>query len=278
MTKPTMIDGGVGKVAVHDFGGAGERVLIIAHATGFLAQVYRAFAQELTGDLRVVGVDMRGHGDSDAPSKEGDFDWRLIAEDLARAIDHIGASELHAFAHSMGGAAVLEVERTHPGTFTSALLFEPIIPPAVLQTEPAIATAARNRVRSFPSRGHALERYSARPPLGLFRADVLHDYVQYGFADTADGQITLKCSPESEANTFANAGTIRFMSLAEVELDVVIGRSGDGELPSELAQPAVDMLPNARLIDFPTLTHFGPLQEPVIVANEMRKLISSSSS
>ena len=218
---------------------------------------------------------MRGHGDSDDPSKEGDFDWRLIAEDLARAIDHIGASELHAFAHSMGGAAVLEVERTHPGTFTSALLFEPIIPPAVLQTEPAIATAARNRVRSFPSRGHALERYSARPPLGLFRADVLHDYVHHGFRETEDGEITLKCTPESEASTFGMGGSIALDSLTEIEFGVIVAKSDDGALPALLADAIADQLPNGRLQEFKGITHFGPLQDPVVIAKALQRLIAT---
>lgn len=278
MSEPTFIDGGAGQLALHDFGGSGDRVLLVAHATGFLAQVYRAFAQELTNELRVVGVDMRGHGDSDAPTAPSDFNWRYMAEDLAQAIDHIDANELHGFGHSYGGAAMLEVERTRPGTFTSAMAFEPIVPPTTLPAESPVVDAARRRLRSFPSRGHALERYSARPPLGWLRSDVLHDYVRHGFIETDTGEITLKCTPESEANTFAMAGTVPLGSLAEIELDVVIARSGDHEFAAALAEAAVDQLPNGRLLDFPTLTHFGPLQEPVAVAGEMRRLISSSSS
>lgn len=278
MSEPIFIDGGAGKLAIHDFGGEGDRVLLIAHATGFLAQVYRAFAQELTNELRVVGVDMRGHGDSDAPTDPADFNWRNMADDLARAITHIGATELHGFGHSIGGTAILEVERIQPGTLHSAMAFEPIVPPTTLPNGSPIVDAARRRLRTFPSHGHALERYSARPPLGWLRADVLHDYVHHGFSEAENGEITLKCSPESEANTFSMAGTVPLASLAEIELDVVIARSGDQDFAGALAQPAVEQLPNGRLLEFPTLTHFGPLQEPVIVAGEMRKLISSSSS
>lgn len=278
MSNPTFLTGSAGTLAVHDFGGQGDRVLLICHATGFHSQVYRAFADELVDDVRVVGVDMRGHGDSEAPRDPADFDWRLMADDLKVAIEHLEARELHGFGHSKGGAVLLEVERTLPGTFRSAMVFEPIVPPGKFPGETPIATAARGRLRAFPTRGHALERYASRPPLGLLRADVLHDYVHHGFRELADGTVTLKCTPESEANTFLMAGSIPLTSLSEIQLDVAVARSGDEGLAAGLVEAIVDQLPNGELLEFNTLTHFGPLQEPVVVANEMTRIIRASSS
>ena len=73
------------------------------------------------------------------------------------------------------------------------------------------------------------------------------------------------------------AGTIPMSSLAEIELEVTVARSGDGGLPAQLALAVQDTLPNAIALEFPTLTHFGPLQDPVIVANEMRKIMRAAS-
>ena len=279
MSTPKFIDGAVGKIAIHDLGGDGPETLLVAHATGFLGRVYRAFASELKNDLRVVAVDMRAHGDSDAPTNEADFDWRGMANDLTRAVEHLGAPTLHGFGHSMGGAALLEVERTNPGTFASAMVFEPVVPPATFGDQPTpIQRAAAARLRSFPSSGHAFERYSARPPLGLFRADVLHDYVRHGFSEDDTGEVTLKCSPESEAATFGMAGTIPLASLSEIALDVVVARGGDDGMVGGLVDSIVEALPKGNAVEFPTITHFGPLQDPVIVANAMRDLATASSS
>ena len=276
MTETTFIDGAVGKIAIHDLGGNDRETLLIAHATGFLGKVYQAFARELANDMRVIALDFRGHGDSDAPTTPADFDWHGMADDLARVIAHLSPSRLHAFGHSMGGAAVCEVERSAPGTFTTAMVFEPIIPPGPFPGGSPLEMAARVRRATFPSHGHALERYAARPPLGLFRADVLHDYVHHGFRETEQGEIELKCAPDSEASTFSNAGKIRLSSLDEIELDVAVAVSGDGGLPAQLAAKVAQQLPNGRLLEFPTVTHFGPLQDPVIVADAMRGLITAS--
>ncbi len=270
-----MIEGDVGPIAVHDFGGPGDATLIVAHATGFLGQAYAAFARELNSQVRVVALDFRAHGDSATPDEFELFSWHRMADDLQAVVDYLRSPTLHAFGHSMGGAAVLEVERRSPGTFTSALLFEPIVPAGPFSDtgESPLSKAALGRTRTFATSGEALQRYASRPPLGLFRADVLNDYVRHGFVDTDEG-ITLKCRPESEAATFIHAGELSLEMLPEIELAVVVGRSGDGGSPAQLARTVATELPNSRLRDFPTLTHFGPLQDPVSVALAMRETLA----
>jgi len=268
------IDGEVGRLAIHDLGGEGPATLIVAHATGFLGQVYRAMANELNDVAHIVALDFRAHGDSDAPANDDDFAWTGMVDDLLRVVDHISADVLHAFGHSMGGAAVLGAELDRPGTFRSILVFEPIVPPGKFAGESAIAAAARMRTRTFSNRAAVLERYSSRPPLGLFRADVLFDYVTHGFTDHEDG-VTLKCTPENEAATFGGAGSIRLDQLTALPTPVTVAKSGDGGLPAQLVDPIVNTLPNATLLHFDDVTHFGPLQEPVGVANAIRALIES---
>ena len=278
MSDPTFIEGAIGPLALHDLGGAGEDVLIVCHATGFLGRVYRAFAEEMTDHVRVVAIDFRAHGDSATPTNVEEFNWSGMADDLTAAITALDARTLHGFGHSMGGAALLETERRQPGTFASALVFEPIVPPGMFSDtgESPLSHAARGRLRSFPTRGDALQRYASKPPLGLFRADVLSDYVQHGFRDSEHG-VTLKCLPESESNTFTMAGRIHLGLMPEIELDVRVGRSGDGQLPARLAPAVAEALPNGQLIDFPTISHFGPLQDPVTVALVMLETMERAS-
>lgn len=268
------------ELAIHELGGpddrgAGEEVLIVAHATGFLGRVYRAFAECLTDRVRVVALDFRAHGDSTTPSTPAEFHWSLMADDLARVVAHIDAPVVHAFGHSMGGATILEVERLAPGTFTSAWLFEPIIPSDELSfpAESPLEIGARIRRPGFGSVAEALTRYAAKPPLGLFRADVLHDYVAHGFREAADGSITLKCLPESEATTFGMTGAIRAEAMSTVNVRTIVAASGDGGFPAAFAPHLVDAMPKATLMEFPFLTHFGPLQEPVSVAAAVRRHI-----
>lgn len=115
-------------IAVHELGGQGP-VVIVAHATGFCAEMYRPLAAELADRYRLVGLDFRGHGDSSLPAS-GDFAWPSMAADLLAVVDAIGGPAPYAFGHSMGGASILLAERTRPGTFRAAFVFEPIVFPA----------------------------------------------------------------------------------------------------------------------------------------------------
>ena len=54
------------EIAVYEFGGAGE-TLLVAHATGFCATMYRPLGVELVDRFRIVALDFRGHGRSARP-------------------------------------------------------------------------------------------------------------------------------------------------------------------------------------------------------------------
>ena len=282
--SPTFIDGGAGALAIHDLGGDGPATLIIAHATGFHGRCYRAFAHELAREARVYALDFRAHGDSDSPTSPDGWGWSQMTADLLGAIDFIGGqrpgSALHGFGHSMGGAAMLDAHRIGPDLFESVNVFEPIVPPRPFEVgESVLVKSALGRSRSFESFEAAIARYSARPPLGLFRADVLDDYVRYGFApstdENGDDAVILKCLPEHEAETYRGAGgDIRIDQMASLAGPVTVGQSGDGHFPSQLAVAVAEMIPDGLLTPFSELSHFGPLQDPVIVADAQRRLIT----
>jgi len=281
MSEPVMIDGVVGALALHHLAGAenSSHTLLVGQANGFHGRCYRAFAQAL-GDIRVFALDFRGHGESDAPAELDGFAWSGMTEDLLSAVGYLGSTgidQLHGFGHSLGGAAMIDLEREQPGAFASVFTFEPIMAPqASYDPDLPLTRSAEGRLRSFPTKEAALMRYAARPPLGLFRADVLFDYVHHGFADADDGSVTLKCWPEHEAEVYRRgAQSIHLDQAAEVESEIVVGRSGDGGFGAQVSGPIVELLPNGRVIDFPEITHFGPLQDPIGVAVVQRELIEA---
>ena len=100
---------------MYEFGGAGQP-LLMAHATGFCATMYRPLAAELVEQFRVVALDFRGHGRSARPGND-DFGWDRMAQDVLAVIDRLGTKPAAGFGHSMGGAALLMAEERRPGTF-----------------------------------------------------------------------------------------------------------------------------------------------------------------
>jgi pimeloyl-ACP methyl ester carboxylesterase len=259
-------------VVVHDLGGDGSN-LLIAHATGFCGRAYEPLARLLSTGHHVWAVDMRGHGDSPPPA-DGDFAWRGIMFDVLAATRAIGDEPLHVFGHSMGGAVALLAEAEHEGTFASAYVYEPIVVGPDLQglrTQNPMANAARSRREVFPSKEAALWRYASRPPLDRLAAGSLAAYVTHGFEDLPDGTARLKCRAESEARTFEASGTITSATVASAALPVLVATGGsEPESPIAAQLPGlVDALPNARLVVYRHLGHFGPFQDIESIARDV---------
>lgn len=258
------------RLVVQRFGGDGP-ALLLCHATGFCAMAYRALAESLTDRFTVYAMDFRGHGFSDKPTSEAEFVWSRMATDVRAVAESIDADDLFVFGHSMGGACSFQCELDNPGSFAGMFVFEPIVPtPAIAASEFVTASplerTARKRRRRFDSKTEAIERYGARPPLNLFRADILHDYVEHGFVAVDDG-IELRCLPEHEAATFAGAGIVTTETIRAIDIPVVVAASGDGDFPAEMAPVVASSLRHGTTARFDSLTHFGPMQDPAAVAD-----------
>jgi pimeloyl-ACP methyl ester carboxylesterase len=222
----------------------------------------------------VWALDFRGHGDSTAP--EGDrFHWDGFADDLLDVIDALDVGPISVFGHSLGGGVSLLAEHRRPGTLRSAFFYEPIVVPALEGMMPAgpsaMSEGARRRRPTFPSTAAALHRYASRSPLNELRADSLFAYVEYGFRELPDGSVQLKCLPEHEAATFSAEGkpTLEVAAKVQTPTTIAIGTTEEGWTPATFGPDIVDALPNGRLEVHETLGHFGPLQDPVAVAESI---------
>lgn len=262
-------------VAVHDLGGTGEP-LLLAHATGLCGRAYEPLAAALAPRFHVYALDFRGHGDSTAP-ESGDYSWQGMADDLLAVADALDLERVVGVGHSMGGASLLRAELQRPGLLRCAYLYEPIIPPASVPTaqgDNPMSSAARRRYDVFGSRADALARYATKPPLSHLRADALAAYVDHGLADVDDGTVRLKCSPEAEARTFEAPDKMTVDHLVGLELPTTVavgGRDGEGG-PAAFAPALVAVMERATLRTYAHLGHFGPLQDPETVAEDVLRL------
>lgn len=267
------------EVAVHDLGGHdGGPVVLLVHATGFNAGAWRPFAAALLPRHRVIAIDVRGHGMATTP--EGiDFAWRGISEDVATVLDSgvLPDGPLHGVGHSMGGACLVLAADARPGRFRSLWLFEPVIPPPggfpTTGTDAAnpMSEAAARRRPTFPSLDAAYDNYASKPPLDVFHPDALRGYVEGGFAPLPDGTVTLRCRPQWEAAVFRmTGGNPAWDALPAVDVPVTIAVGDESDPgPAAFAAAVADRLPAGRLVRYPHLGHFGPLQAPAELAADV---------
>jgi pimeloyl-ACP methyl ester carboxylesterase len=84
-----------------DWGGAGP-LAHFSHATGLCAGTYTPLVERLTPNLRVVGMDDRGHGGTQAPANPQKLkNWNIFVDDLERFLENLGEPVI-AMGHSRG--------------------------------------------------------------------------------------------------------------------------------------------------------------------------------
>ncbi len=256
-------------VSVHDLGGVGPQ-LLVSHATGFHGRCYAPVAHALADRYHSVAFDYRGHGNT--PRPDGPVDWHRYGDDaqaMAAALPH----PTFAFGHSMGGACLLMAAHRDPSLFSKIVVFEPIVfPPSGIRpdaSESPLSIGARRRREVFPSFEAAIANYAAKPPLMGFTGEALAAYVRYGFTEGEDGQVHLKCRPETEAETFEmgpHHDTWDLVPEIETPVLVVAGKVQEYQ-PSAIAAQVAERLPNATYLELPSFDHFAPMTHPAEMAD-----------
>lgn len=256
------------ELKVHDLGGEGPP-LLLAHATGFHGRVWEPLASSLTGYHR-WSIDLRAHGDSDAP-EDRPLEWYGFADDILSVVDALGLETPYGVGHSKGAASLLLAEQARPGTFQALYLFEPVVVPTDFVSghnpDNPLSNGARRRRDTFESLDAAYDNYASKPPFNTLHPEVLRVYVDHGFVAMSDGTVSLKCLPENEAEVYAHGMSHHaFAALHEVTCPVTIAVGVEDAVPAVFAGAIAEALPYGTLASFPDLAHFGPLEDPALIA------------
>lgn len=91
---------------------SGARAVMLVHGMRCDHRHMRTLFDHLATTHRVVNVDLRGHGDSDAPDSE--YSNEEMAGDLAWLADHLGLEQPVMIGHSFGGSLSLHLAATRP--------------------------------------------------------------------------------------------------------------------------------------------------------------------
>jgi len=255
------------EVAAYDFGGTGP-ALLLGHATGFHAHAWLPVVAGLRARFRCYAWDARGHGASGPPAS-GDFAWRRSGEDARAVAAAFGLDRPLAAGHSGSGAALILAEADHPGSWHALWLFEPVVPePAAIAGDNPLEAVAMRRKDRFASRQDALANFAAKPPFASFAPEALRLYVEHGFLDEPDGSVTLACRREDEAATYHEAVPANArarMPAMRLPVHVAVGALSTHFPPAAFAE-AVALLPDGTLEVLGGVGHFGPFEDPPLVA------------
>lgn len=118
-TKGT-IKSSFGSIYYEDSGEGGLPVVFV-HSFGGSTLHWEAQVNHLKKSRRVITLDLRGHGRSDAPNKM-EYAIDSLATDIAAVVDSLNINRFVLVGHSMGGAAVIAYAGAHPQRIAGLLL------------------------------------------------------------------------------------------------------------------------------------------------------------
>jgi pimeloyl-ACP methyl ester carboxylesterase len=105
-----------------DWGGGGQAVVLL-HGLASNARIWDGVAPRLVGaGLRVVAVDLRGHGDSDQPA-DG-YGFETVGRDLEAALAALGLALPLLAGHSWGASVALQYAAARPGAVAGLALVD----------------------------------------------------------------------------------------------------------------------------------------------------------
>ena len=102
--------------------GSGPEPILCLHGITAQHRAFNALARDLAPSRSLVGVDLRGRGDSAKP--ESGYGLEAHARDVIRILDHLGLQQAVIAGHSMGGFVALKVALSYPERVRALILLD----------------------------------------------------------------------------------------------------------------------------------------------------------
>ena len=131
MTVPALNRDGV--ALAYEEAGDGGPPLVLVHGIACHRGFWGPQVERFRSERRVVAVDLRGHGASDAP--EQPYPIQALAEDVSWMCEQLGLAQPIVIGHSLGGIVALELAATHPDRVRSAVMIDSVLLPGAGRME-----------------------------------------------------------------------------------------------------------------------------------------------
>ncbi len=224
--------------------------LLLLNSLGCDHAMWDGVVRVLAGRFRLLRMDTRGHGASDAPS--GDYTIADLAEDAVAVLNAAGAKQAGVAGVSMGGMTAMQMAITVPGRLTGIAICN-----SMAQADPAPWTERATAIRA-----HGMVAMTDAIMRRWFPEAVIA--ANPPWLDTARATFEA-LEPQGYAGCcMAIAGLSVWDGLPDIATPtLVVAGSLDHATPP--AEPIAAAIPGARLVSLPT-GHISPLERPDALA------------
>lgn len=192
------VDAGPVRLHYAEWPGDGPPVVLV-HGTGRTGRSWDAVARALTGAHRVLALDARGHGLSEAT--ESGYGEQHRTSDLAAFVEATGLERAHFVGHSLGGATVALFAIVQPERVGATVLIEPVVDAHFHWRNVATPERLQRQRRHWPDRETLIGRLRENFMTKNWDDAVLDDVIAHEFEHGLDGSLTMRLSEHSYNDT-----------------------------------------------------------------------------
>ena len=214
---------------------------------------------ELEEDARPIVMDLRGHGESEAPAPG--YTLLDMADDVAALLDFLNVDRALIAGHSMGGYLALAFARRYPERLSGL---------ALISTQAAADSPERRAARLAQAEEVLAKgtRVVADAMASKLAADPSLEAPLHA--------LMMKTSPQGVAGALhamaSRADSTEFLPNIRVPTVILAGLQ-DAILPVERSREMAAKIPNARLITIVEAGHMPMMEAPELVAGALKFIL-----
>ena len=239
----------------------------VSHVEAIWDPLIRYPLERLSGFCRVITFDKRGQGLSDRTGEV--YTLEEVVDDIAAVLDAAGSEQAVIMGLSEGGAQAALFAATHPERTRALVLWGSYV-----------------RLIRAPDFPQGLEEGTMRRAGALFSERWGGPVALHAFAPSVADDPRFKDWWARFLRAAASPGAVRALFETYEALDVraalpaisaptlILHRRGDLIAPLAIAQPFVDLIPNAKLVEFPGDDHFLPVGDSDAVIDEIEEFLT----
>jgi pimeloyl-ACP methyl ester carboxylesterase len=254
------------------WGPEGARGLVFVHGGGAHAHWWTHVAATFAADLRVVAVDLSGHGDSGHRDRYDLDQW--TDEVMAVAEDGAVSGKPVVIGHSMGGFVTIATAARHADAVAGVIVCDS----PVTEPDPEIAAyrlrEAFGMPRTYASVDEVVAHFRTVP-----RQDHYLDYVIHHVARRSLKPVEGGWQWKFDRRIFEQFGggmrSIAFPYLSEVTCRLALLRSECGLVTPEIGASMYEKLGRVTpVIEIPLAGHHAMLDQPLLLLTALRTLLA----